>query len=76
LQLITATRQQTFDQSGLCFLQVEDSLFNGGLADKLVNENGLGLANTMCAVAGLCFSGGIPPWIVVNDGVSGGKCQA
>ena len=42
-------------------------LFDGALADGLVDEDGLGLADAVGAVRCLGLGGGFPPGVVVDD---------
>ena len=58
------------------FLELEDAVLDGAAADELVDEDGLGLADAVGAVGGLVFRGGIPPRVVVDDGVRSGEIEA
>ena len=53
-----------------------DSLFDGVLAEEFVDEDGLVLADAVGAVGRLVLGGGVPPWIVVDDGVRGGEIES
>ena len=64
--------EQGLDEGGLVFLEFEDAVLDGAAADELVDEDGLGLADAVGAVGGLVFGGGVPPGVVVDDGVGGG----
>jgi hypothetical protein len=69
-------REEAFDEGGFLLLHFEDALLDGVLADELVHEDGLRLADAMGAVARLGFGGGIPPGIVMDHGVGGGEVDA
>ena len=56
---------------GLLLLELVDALFDGALADELVDEDRVLLADAVGAVGGLGFGGGVPPGVVVDDGVGG-----
>ena len=64
--------EQRLDEGGLVFLEVEDAVLDGAAADEFVDEDRLGLADAVGAVGGLVFGGGVPPRVVVDDGVGGG----
>jgi hypothetical protein len=64
--------EQRFDEGGFLFLEFEDAVLDGAAADEFVDEDGLGLADAVGAVGRLVFGGGIPPGVVVDDGVGGG----
>ena len=57
-------------------LEAVDAIFDGVGAEKFVHEDGLGLADAVGAVGRLCFGGGVPPRVVVNDGVGGSEVQS
>jgi hypothetical protein len=57
-------------------LQGEDFFFDGAAGDELVAGDDASLADTVGAVSGLRFGGGIPPRIEVDDGVGGGEVEA
>ena len=57
-------------------LEFEDAVFDGAAADEFVDEDGFGLADAVGAVGGLVFGGGVPPGVVVDDGVCGGEVEA
>ena len=61
----------------LAFLVLEfvDALFDGVLAEEFVDEDGLVLADAVGAVGGLGLGGGVPPGVVVDDGVGGGEVE-
>ena len=62
----------------LAFLLLEfvDAFFDGFLAEEFVDEDGFVLADAVGAVGGLGFGGGVPPGVVVDDGVGGGEVEA
>ena len=64
--------EECFNESGLVFLKVEDPVFDGAATDEFVDEDRLGLADAVGAVGGLVLGGGVPPRVVVDDGVGGG----
>ena len=51
-------------------------LLDGVLAEQLVDEDRLVLADAVGAVRGLGLGGGVPPRVVVDDGVGGGQVEA
>jgi hypothetical protein len=64
--------EEGFDEGGFVLLEFEDAVFDGAAADEFVDEDGFGLADAVGAVGGLVFGGGVPPGVVVDDGVCGG----
>ena len=62
-------------EEGFLLLQAVDAVFDGVVAEEFMYEDWFGLANAVGAVCCLCFGGGIPPGIIVNDGVGGGKVE-
>ena len=44
-----------------------DFFLHGVFGDEFVGEHGLVLPDTVCAVDGLPFDGGIPPWVEEED---------
>jgi hypothetical protein len=58
----------------LAFLGLElvDAFLDGALADELVDEDRLGLADAVGAVDGLGLGGGVPPRVVVDETVASG----
>jgi hypothetical protein len=61
---------------GFFLLQGEDFFLDAARHHQLVNEYLPGLADAVGAVGGLVFHRGIPPRIVVDDGVGGGEVEA
>ena len=57
-------------------LKLVDAIFYGPLADELMNEDGLVLADTVSAVGCLIFGRRVPPRIVVNDSICCGEIEA
>jgi energy-coupling factor transporter ATP-binding protein EcfA2 len=57
---------------GFFLLELVDALFDGVLAEEFVDEDRFVLADAVGAVGGLGFGGGVPPGVVVDDGVGGG----
>jgi len=57
-------------------LELVDAVFDGALTDELVDEDGFVLADAVGAVGGLVFGGGVPPGVVVDDGVGSGEVEA
>ena len=57
-------------------LEFENAVFDRAAADQLMNEDWLGLSDPVSAVSGLIFGRWVPPWIVVDDGVSRGEVEA
>ena len=58
------------------FLHFLEALFDGAFADEFVDEDGFVLADAVGAVGGLVFGGGVPPRVVVNDGVGVGEGES
>ena len=56
-------------------MELLDSFFHGIGADQFVHEDGFGLADAVSAVGGLGFGGGVPPGIIVDDGVRRGEIE-
>ena len=54
---------------GLAGLEGLDALLDGAGTDEFVDEDRVFLADAVGAVGGLCFGGGVPPRVVVDDGV-------
>ena len=57
-------------------LEFEYLFFDTISYDELVAGDHLGLADTVGTVRGLSFGGGIPPGVVVDDGVGGGEVES
>src|SRR5688572_28392095 len=59
----------------LAFALLEDGnlMFDSTGGDRLVDGDGAGLVDAVVAVDSLGLDGGIPPWVVKDDGV--GRCQ-
>ena len=72
LQLAGFFGEKGFDEGGFVLLEFQDAVFDGAGADEFVDEDGLGLADAVGAVGRLVLGGGVPPRIVVDDGVGGG----
>lgn len=53
-----------------------DALFHGMFAEQLVDKDGFVLADAIRAVGGLRFGGGVPPRIVVDDGVGSSEIES
>ena len=68
--------EQGFDEPAFALLQGENFFLDGSDGDKLVNENGFGLADAVGAVGSLRFNGRIPPRIIMDDGIGGGEVEA
>ena len=68
--------EQAGGEFGFFLLKLVDALLDGVLAEEFVDEDGLVLADAVGAVGGLGFGGGIPPGVVVDDGVGGGEVEA
>ena len=73
--LLGAVIEEPGDEFALAVLHGDDLLFDGAPGDEFVDEDGLVLADSMGAVGGLLLDGGIPPRIVVDDGVGGSEVQ-
>ena len=57
-------------------LHLLDALFDGAFADEFVYEDGFILSDAVGAVGGLIFCGGVPPGVVVDDGVGVGEGES
>lgn len=64
------------DEALFSLLETDDFFFDGSCGDHFVDGGGLGLADAVGAVSGLGFYGWVPPWVEVNDGVSGCEVEA
>jgi hypothetical protein len=53
-----------------------DALLHGAFTNEFVHKHGLILSNAVGAVRGLVFNGGIPPRVIMNDGVGIGEGEA
>ena len=56
-------------------LELEDFFFDGIACNEAVGEDLTGLADTVSTVNGLCFDGGVPPWVEEEDVFRGGKVE-
>ena len=63
-------------EEGLLLLEAVNAVFDGVGAEEFVHEDGFGLADAIGAVGGLGFGGGVPPGVVVDDGVGGGEVES
>ena len=63
--------EEGFDEVGFVALEVDDAVFDGALADELVDEDRFLLTDAVGAVGGLVFGGGVPPGVVVDDRIGG-----
>ncbi|MFD1810064.1 hypothetical protein ACFSHQ_24430 [Gemmobacter lanyuensis] len=45
-------------------LEAKDGLLDRAFSDKAVNEDSLGLTDTMGPIHGLAFDGRAPPWAI------------
>ena len=57
-------------------LEADDFFFDSAFCDHFIDGCGLGLADAVGAVCGLCFDGWVPPWVKVDDCVSGGEVES
>jgi hypothetical protein len=53
----------------LVFSQFTSMLFNAVFNNEFIHKYRFSLSNTMCSICCLIFNSGIPPWIIVNNGV-------
>ncbi len=76
LETVGVVGEEGFHEGGFLGLEFLDALFDCALADEFVDKDGLVLPDAVGAVGGLVFGGGIPPGVVVDDGVGGGEVEA
>ena len=57
-------------------MELEDTLFDSVLSYELINEDVLILPDAVGAIGGLAFDGGVPPRIVVDNGIRGREIEA
>ena len=62
-------RKEAFCELGFFLLEAVDAFLDGFLAEELVDEDGLVLADAVGAIRRLRLGSGIPPWIIVDDGI-------
>lgn len=60
----------------LAALKLADAFFDSAGGDQVIDHDLFILTDAAGAVGGLFFDGGIPPRIVVDDGIGGGQSQA
>ena len=68
-------REDGVGEESFLLLQAMDAVLDGVGAEQFVHENRFGLTDAVGPVGGLCFGSGIPPGIVVNDGIGGGEVE-
>ena len=68
--------EQARGEFGFVLLELVDALFDGVLSEEFVDEDGFVLADAVGPVGGLGLGGGVPPGVVVDDGVGGGEVEA
>ena len=56
-------------------LELEDFFFDGVACDEAIGEDLAGLADTVSTVDGLCFDGGVPPWVEEENVFCGGEVE-
>src|SRR5690606_36256494 len=71
-----ALEDQRVGEPALLLVQGEDPLLDGAPEDQAVDRDGAGLADAVRAVARLVLDGRVPPWVEVDDVVSGGEVEA
>ena len=64
-------REEAVGELGSLDLEAVDAFLDGVLAEELVDEDGLVLADAVGAVGGLRLGGGLSPGVVVDHGVGG-----
>ena len=64
------------DDAPLPVLHLNDLFFDRAVSDQLVDRDRLFLSNTVNTVGGLVFDGGVPPHVVVDDGVSADEVES
>ena len=62
-------------QVGFALLQFLDFLLQSSFCDQFVNEYRFILSYTPCTVRCLIFNSGVPPGIIVDDGIGCGQVQ-
>ena len=65
-----------FGQFSLVLLHLEDLLFDRVFRNDFACKDMACLADAIGAVDGLCFRGGIPPWIKQEDVIGGREIEA
>lgn len=68
--------EEDVGELGFFLLEKMDALFDGVFAQKLVYEDGFVLADAIGTVGRLRFGGGVPPGIVVDDGIGGSEIES
>ena len=68
--------EEAVGELGFFDLEAVDAFLDGVLAEELVDEDGLVLADAVGAVGGLRLGGGLSPGVVVDHGVGGGEVEA
>lgn len=68
--------EQRIRQGLLAGLKAEDGLFHRAFGDETVDEDSLGLSDTMGAVHRLALDCRVPPWVIEDHGVGGSQRQA
>lgn len=64
------------DEALFGLLEADDFFFDSAGGDHFVDCSGFGLADAVGSVGGLGFYGWVPPWVEVDNGVSGGEVEA
>ena len=73
---LTGGGEKGVSEVGFLLLELVNTVFDGAVADELVDEYGLVLSDAIGAVSGLVFGGGVPPGVEMNHGIGGGEVES